>query len=70
MEQAKLEEGPKLSPEEEACAAAKFLDEDKFWKRYAYEIHSIKMTTLRMLMIKCKIIKHALVDLFKQICEQ
>lgn len=37
IEQAQLEEGPKLSPEEEACAAAKFLDEDKFWKRYAIQ---------------------------------
>lgn len=33
-----LEQGPKLTPEEEAAAAAKFLDEDKFWKRFSYFI--------------------------------
>lgn len=30
--QAKLDQGPQLSPEEEAVAAAKFLDEARFWK--------------------------------------
>lgn len=29
-----LEQGPKLTAEEEAAEAAKFLDEDKFWKRF------------------------------------
>ena len=33
MDEAKAEEGPKLSPEEEAASAAKFLDESKFWRR-------------------------------------
>ncbi len=30
------EQGPKLSPQEEAVAAAKFLDEDQFWKRFCF----------------------------------
>jgi hypothetical protein len=33
VEEGAGEDAPKLSQEEEAAAAAKFLDEDKFWKR-------------------------------------
>lgn len=32
-----LEQGPKLTPEEEAVAASKFLDEEQFWKRFEFD---------------------------------
>jgi sodium/glucose cotransporter 1/sodium/glucose cotransporter 9 len=43
-EEAKAEEGPKLSPEEEAATAAKFLDESKFWRRFVNSNAVLLMT--------------------------
>lgn len=31
--------GPGMSPEEEAAAAAKFLDEERFWKRCVWRFN-------------------------------
>ncbi|CAG7730914.1 unnamed protein product [Allacma fusca] len=42
--EAKAEEGPKLTPEEEAASAAKFLDESKFWSRFVNSNAVLLMT--------------------------
>ncbi|XP_035701108.1 sodium/glucose cotransporter 4 isoform X2 [Folsomia candida] len=39
-----LEQGPKLTPEEEAVAASKFLDEEQFWKRFVNSTAILLMT--------------------------